>query len=132
MKTAIIAKFLFDEEDLVALKDMGVVYESKTETIGRLKIPCYKFFNIDENGVFDKLDIKNISKISLSEAGTNLDKTFSSRAWSVIFTQIRKVNALPDDGAKVGAVCALLSTCVSMATLDTNLANRILQLIRNL
>ena len=132
MKTAIIAKFLLETEDVVALRDMNIPFKQKVITIGTIKVPCYCFHGLSEDDVFNKLDIRNISKMTLTEAGDNVSRTFVSRAWSVLFTQINKVNKLPNDSGKISAICALLATCTSMASLDVNLANRLLQLIRNI
>lgn len=132
MKTATIAKFLLEQEDIVTLKDWGLKFDEKTIPIGRTKVPSYIFYNVTESEIFDYLDSASVYKFTLSEAGDTLQKTFVSRAWSVIFTQINRVNKLPNDGSRVAAVCSLLATCVSMADLDTNLASRMLQLIRNL
>ena len=132
MKKTTIATFLFEKEDVVKLREAGLRFDKKMIPIGHTKVPCFIFYNVDENAVFDKLEEANLSKICLAEAGETLSRTFVSRAWSVIFTQINKVNKLPNDASKVAAICGLLATSFSMANLDTNLANRILQLIRNL
>ena len=109
MKTAIIAKFLLETEDVVALRDMNIPFKQKVITIGTIKVPCYCFHGLSEDDVFNKLDIRNISKMTLTEAGDNVSRT-----------------------GKISAICALLATCTSMASLDVNLANRLLQLIRNI
>ena len=132
MKTAIIAKFLLETEDLVKLKDYGLKHENTVLPIGRIKVPCYKFFNVNETELFDILDKEHFKNTTLNEAGETVNKNFANRAWSIIFNQIREVNKLKDRKEKLPLICTLTSTSVSMASIDMNLANRMLQLIRNL
>ena len=132
MKTAIIAKFLLETEDLVTLRDCGLKNEQTTIPIGRIKVPCYKFFNVNEAELFDILDKASLKNITLNEAGETVNRNFANRAWSIIFSQIREANKIKEPNVKLQVICTLTSTSVSMASVDMNLASRMLQLIRNL
>ena len=55
MINSIIPKFLFNEEDIIYLRDKGLQITEGNQIVGEYKVPCYKFFNMNEIEVFDTL-----------------------------------------------------------------------------
>ena len=94
MINAIIPRFLFEDEEIITLKDKGVKIQEGNQIIGKYKVPCYKFFNLSETEVFDEL-----YKESLYEAEGNTQSEISSyvnRVSSVMFLRIRQVSSIKD------------------------------------
>ena len=127
MKYAIIPKMLFETEDIVALMDKGLQFESGDVTIGKTKVPCYRFHNLDEMEVFDILYTK------MYESNDDQEKlAFANKATSLIFIQIRKVSAIKNPELKVCAVNSLSSAVMSLAAVNARIASRFLSLVRSL
>lgn len=130
MINSIIPKFVFDEEDINYLKEQGIQIQEGLQTINKYKVPCYKFYNLNETEVFDLLDENCILNES---SNTEIDRTnFASRVVSVLFLQIRKVTAIKDKDLKSAAAVSLLAAVNSLAALNTNYARRFLPLVRSL
>lgn len=127
MITSIIPKFLLEKEDIIHLKDKGIQFQEGFQTIGKTKIPCYKFFNLSETDVFDEL------YIPLNEATNDAVKiSYANRVASILFLRIRQVAALTDKNQKLVASCSLLSAVNSLASLNISYAQRFLPLLRGL
>lgn len=127
MKYAIIPKMLFETEDLVNLADSGIYFDDGDQAIGTVKVPCYRFYNIDEMQVFDKIYTK------LYETSNQQEKTaFANRATAVIFIQLRRVNSIKNPEAKIAAVAALTSSVMALGAIDPRVASRFLSLVRAL
>ena len=125
---AIIPKFLIEEEDIIALKDKGISIQEGLQTVTNYKIPCYKFYNIDEISVFNELQGNK-----LYEATSESEKiSFANRMASILFLRIRQAAQIKDKDTKVQAACSLCAAVNSLAEINMNYAKRFLPLIRGL
>ena len=126
MKNAIIPKFLFDDEDVYSLQDKGIQVDEGTQTIGRYKVPCYRFINMNESEVFDELEGN-----ALLEANAQ-DNAFAGRASSILFLKLREAMQIKEKEQRIAAGCALLAAVNSLAAINTAYAKRFLPLVRTL
>lgn len=127
MKQSIIPKMLFETEDLITLSDKGIEYEEGTQTIGKIKVPCYKFYGLDEMQVFDALESHQLLE---SEAQERF--AFANRATAIIFLQIRKVSSIKTPETKVAAIAALTSSVMALGAVNARIGQRFLSLVRSL
>jgi hypothetical protein len=128
MINAIIPKFLFEEEDIIHLKDKGIQIQEGNQIIGNYKIPCYKFFNLSENEVFDTL-----YKQSILEDTSESEKTgYATRIVSTLFLRFRQVATMQDKEQKIAAACSLIGAVNSLALINMNYAKRFLPLLRSI
>lgn len=124
---SIIPKCLLEEEDIITLKDDGVLLEEGSITIGKCKVNCIKVYNLTETQVFDKLDSHSILE------STNAEKnSYASRCMSIIFLKIRQASAIKDPNIRCAAVCSLLAAVNGLASIDIKVANRFLPLLRGI
>ena len=128
MINAVIPKFIFDEEDIIYLKDKGIQIQEGNVTIVKHKIPCYKFYNLSENEVFDELDSNKLYEAT-SESEKN---NYASRVVSILFLKIRQVVNIKDKEQRTIAACSLLAAVNSLAAINVVYARRFLPLVRNL
>lgn len=124
---SIIPKMLLETEDLVTLEDKGIQYEEGTQTIGRIKVPCYKFLNINETQVFDLLESRQLNESEEQEKAS-----FANRSSAVLFLQLRKVNMIKDPERKILAVTSLTASVMALASVSPRVAQRFLSLVRAL
>lgn len=125
---SIIPKLLFEDEDIITLKDKGIKIEEGIQTINKFKIPCYKFYNISEMEVFDELN-----KNSLLEANNDsIKNSYANRMMTIIYLRIRQVATMTDPEKKLSASCALCAAVNSLADININYAQRFLPLLRSL
>lgn len=130
MINAIIPKFLFEDEEIITLKDKGIKIQEGNQILGKYKVPCYKFFNLSETEVFDE-----IYKESLCEAEGNTQSdinSYANRVSSVLFLRIRQVSSIKDKETKIAAACSLLAAVNALASLSVRHANRFLPLVRGI
>lgn len=130
MINAIIPKFLFEDEEIITLKDRGIKIQEGNQIIGKYKVPCYKFFNLSETEVFDEL-----YKESFYEAEGNTQADISgyvNRISSVMFLRIRQASMIKDKETKIAAACSLLASVNALAALSVKHANRFVPLIRGI
>lgn len=128
MINSILPKFLFDEEDIIYLKDKGIQIQEGSQVISSYKIPCFKFYNLNECEVFDTLEHNR-----LYEANTESEiVSYATRVAAVLFLRIRQVASIKDKDQKIAAACSLLSAVNSLASLSTKYALRFIPLVRSL
>ena len=123
---SIIPKFIFDEEDIIYLKDKGIQIQEGTQIIGKYKVPCYKFLNLDENEVFDEL------RNPLNESTETENAGYANRVVSILFLRFRQVQQIKDHDQKVAAACALIGAVNSLASIHMRYAQRFLPLLRSI
>ena len=128
MINAIIPRFIFDEEDIIYLKDKGIQIQEGNQIIGKYKVPCYKFYNLNETEVFDELDSNQLYEAT----GDSERNSYASRVVSILFLRIRQVATMKDKEQKIAASCALLASINSLAAINVSYARRFLPLVRNL
>ena len=128
MINSVIPKFLFEEEDIIYLKDKGIQIQEGNQVINNYRIPCYKFYNLTETEVFDELASNH-----LYEANTESQiNSYASRVVSILFLKIRQVAVLKDREQKIVAACSLLSAVNGLAQMNITYATRFLPLIRSM
>ena len=128
MINSIIPKFLFNEEDIIYLKDNGIQIQEGNQIVNNYKIPCYKFFNLNETEVFDKLDSNKLYE----DANDSQKTSYANRVSSTLFLRIRQAINIKDKDQKITASCALLAAVNTLANININYANRFLPLIRSM
>ena len=128
MINSIIPKFLFEEEDIIFLKDNGIQMQEGNQIINNYKVPCYKFFNLTETEVFDKLDGNKLYE----DASDSQKLSYANRVSSTLFLKLRQAINIKDKEQRTAASCALLAATNSLAAINVNYANRFLPLIRSM
>ena len=126
MLVSILPKFIFEDEDILILKTKGVQLEECKISLGSYLVNCYKFYNLNETQVFDKLESQ------LVESAETERINFGSRAMAVIFLELRNVNSIKDKETKIAATCGLLAAVNSLAAVSVQHAQRFLALIRGI
>lgn len=130
MNNAILPKFLFTEEDVVALQDEGIQIQRGNQILNGIKVPCYKFFNMTETEVCDKLQRHPMSEATDAKQA-QLD-SYAMRVSSVLFLRLRQASAMRDKNEKLQAGCSLLAAVNSLALISPSYANRFVNLVRSL
>lgn len=128
MIAAVIPKFLFENEDIITLKDKGIQLQEGIQTIGKYKVPCYKFLNLTETEVFDELETNSLLE---AEDKTQING-YANRMVSILFLKLRQIATIKDNDQKVAASCSLAAAVNSLATLNIGYAKRFLPLLRSL
>lgn len=128
MINAVLPKFLFEDEDIVYLTNKGIQIQSGKQTIGSYQIPCYKFYNLNETEVFEKLHSNSLLEATNNSEATN----YATRIAAILFLRIRQVSAIKDKDTKVAAACSLLSSVNSLANINMNYAKRFIPLVRSI
>ena len=123
---SIIPKFIFDEEDIIYLRDKGIQVQEGNQIIGKYKVPCYKFFNISETEVFDEL------RCPLNESTETENASYANRLVSILFLRFRQVQQMQDKEKKIAAACALVGAVNSLAVIHMKYAQRFLPLLRSI
>ena len=129
MANAIIPKFLFDEEDIYYLQDRGIKISEGNQVVGKYKIPCYKFFNLNENEVFDELEGNSLNEADITDSQK---MSFANRSMSILFLKLRQVMNMQDKEQKIAATCSLIAAVNSLAVINLNYAKRFLPILRGL
>ena len=123
-----IPRYLLEEEQVVALKDMGVKTEEVKYTCGNVKVNCLKVYNLTETQVWDKLD-----GMSLLESTDQAQKnSYAQRAVTVVFMQLRRVIQIKDKDLRAVGAASLLAAVNGLASIDVRVANRFLALVRGI
>ena len=128
MKSAILPKFLFEIEDIICLQDKGIQIQEGNHIIGKYRVPCYKFYNLNETEVFDELEDHN-----LHEANDDRELLgYANRMVSIMFLKLRQIATIKDASQKISAACALAAAVNSLATINVTYAKRFLPLLRGI
>ena len=122
-----IPKCLLEEEQIVALRDMGVNLEEGKMTFGNVKVNCIKVYNLTETQVWDKLDSRRLVESTDVE-----QKSYANRAVTVVFMQLQRIKQIKDKDLRAVGATSLLAAINSLASLDTTVANRFLSLVRGI
>lgn len=120
-----IPKCTLEEEQIVALRDMGVHFEEGKLPFGNVKVNCLKVYNLTETQVWDKLDSRRLVESTDAQKGS-----YANRAVTVIFMQLQRVRQIKDKDLRTAAAASLLAGINSLAALDVSIANRFLSLVR--
>ena len=132
-RNAIIPKFLFEDEDIICLRDKGITFYEGFQPIGKVKVPCYKFLNITETEVFDELDKHSINEATSAEAALESKRnSYANRAMSILFLKIRMAMNIPNQTDRLAVSCALISAVNSLACLNIDYAKRFLPILRGM
>ena len=126
MNNAIIPKFIFEDEDIIYLKEKGIKIDEGLQSIGKEKVPCYRFFNINEMEVFDEL------RNPLNEDLESERNSYGQRIVSLLFLRFRQVMQIKDMDQKVNASISLISAVNSLALINIQYARRFISLLRSL
>lgn len=129
MINAILPKFLFEVEDIVTLKDKGIQIQEGSQIIGKYKVPCYKFFNLNETEVFDELENHALLEANNTNAEAN---GYANRMVSILFLKLRQIATIKDKDQKVIATCSLAAAVNSLANINIGYAKRFLPLLRSI
>lgn len=122
-----IPRCVLEEEQIVALKDMGVHFEEGKLPIGNVKVNCLKVYNLTETQVWDKLDGRR-----LVESTDAQKMSYANRAVTVVFMQLQKIRQIKDPELRAVGAASLLAAINSLAELDVSIANRFLSLVRGI
>ena len=127
MNTAIIPKFLFEDEDIIYLKDKGIKLDEGLQKVGKIKVPCYRFYNITEMEVFDEM--RNPLHEGLDDSERN---SYAQRVSSLLFIRIRQVMQIQDPTQKLIGACTLLDAVNSLANINIQYGKRFISLMRSI
>lgn len=127
MLISIIPKFLFESEDITTLENMGVKFDEGNTVIGKYKVPSYKFYNLDENQVFDKLESNALNEDLQTEKSN-----FANRMSALMFLKLRQAAQLKDPQVRVAATCGLLAAACAIGNMDPRIGQRFMSLIRSI
>ena len=125
--TSYIPKCVLEDEQIVALRDMGVKLEEGTIPIGKVRVNCIKVYNLTETQVWDKLDSRRLVESTDAE-----QRSYANRAVTVVFMQLQKIRQIKDNDLRIAAAASLLAAINSLAGLDVSIANRFLSLVRGI
>lgn len=126
MNNAIIPKFLFEDEDIIYLRDKGIKLEEGLQKVGNTKVACYRFHNITEMEVFDEM------KSTLNESTDSEKNSYAQRVSSLLFLRIRQVMQIQDANQKLVASIALLDAVNSLALINIQYGKRFISLMRSI
>ena len=129
MKISILPKFIFEDEDIITLRDKGIQLQEGLQTFGDYKVPCYKFYNLNELEVIDELYKGSLLE---SKDDTSQKNSFAVRVVSTLFLRFRQVVNIKDTDQKIIAACALMSAVNSLAQINIQYANRFVPLLRSI
>ena len=132
-RNAYIPKFLFEDEDIVCLRDKGIQIQEGLLPIGKVKVRCYKFSNISETEVFNELERFSITEATSAEAALESKRNaYANRAMSILFLKIRQAMNIQDSAQRLAVSCSLISAVNSLACLNIDYAKRFLPILRGL
>ena len=126
MNTAIIPKFIFEDEDIIYLKDKGIKLDEGLLKVGNQKVPCYRFYNITEMEVFDEM------KNPLNESIETENNSYAQRMVSLLFIRLRQIMQIKDFDQKVIAATTFITAINSLASLNIQYAKRFVSLARSI
>ena len=130
MIVSYIPRYVLEEEQIVALKDMGIKTEDVKYTCGNTKINCLKVYNLTETQVWDKLD--TMSLLETTDQDKIQKNSYAQRAITVVFMQLRKITTIKDKDLRAVGAAWLLAAINGLASLDVKVANRFLALVRGI
>ena len=125
MNKAVIPKYLFENEQIIELQDKGIQVESGNLTLSKRRIPCYCFYNMTIDEVFDELESKELNESTQTD-----NRNFAARIVAILFLRARQIIAMKPGDAKIAAATSFAAAVTSVAILDPFYAKRLLPLAR--
>ena len=132
----ILPKYLLTEEEKIFIAEEYKPQSSSVVIAGRIKVPCY-IFKEDAFDILDDLDTYRV--INEAKATNTDDRTFATRAATVVFQCVRELSSINGanlfevaKGVKSVGRLAALAAIIALGNIDTNSARRILPVIRAL
>lgn len=132
MLISIIPTMLFEDEDIIELKDMGIKFDEGYVNLGKNKVKCIKVYNLTECQVFDKLEKKAILEAKGDKPSEAEIRSYVSRNLAILFLKIRQTANIKDKDVRCASTCAMLAAVNSLASMDARSAARFLPLIRGI
>lgn len=126
MIVSYIPTYLLEDEQIIALNDMGIKTEHVKYSCGNTKVNCLKVYNLTETQVWDKLDGMSL----LESTDVQQKNSYAQRAITVIFMQLRRITQIKDKDLRAVGAASLLAGINSIANIDPKVANRFLALVR--